>query len=70
MQKIIMVSKFLSGLKKCRGDLNMSCFFLSSKEDSFFVQRMVSVKQTREKLRLKLFLNSLIGHICVPKPRC
>lgn len=27
MQKMIMVSKFLSGLRKSRGGLNMSCFF-------------------------------------------
>lgn len=70
MQKIIMVSKFLNGLRKSRGDLNMSWFFFSPVRRIFFVvQRMVSVKQTRAKLRLKLFLNSLIGHICVSQTK-
>lgn len=70
MQKMIMVSKFLSGLRKSSGGLNMGWFFSSPIRRNFFCQRMVSVKQTRSKLRLELFLNSLIGHISVPKLRC
>lgn len=37
MQKIIMVSKFLSGLRKSRGGLNMSWFFPLQLGGCFFL---------------------------------